>query len=60
MVEKLERLLLDINAAPETAEFFARTNWDVFTGNAAELRRFQLAEIRKWSDAAARAGIPKQ
>jgi tripartite-type tricarboxylate transporter receptor subunit TctC len=60
VVEKLEKLLLEINAAPETAEFFARTNWDVFTGNAAELRRFQLAEIRKWSDAAARAGIPKQ
>jgi len=41
-------------------EFFARTNWDAFSGNAAELHRFQVDEIRKWPSAAARAGIPKQ
>jgi len=58
--DKLEKLLVDISATPETAEFFARTNWDAFTGNAAELHRFQVDEIRKWSSAAARAGIPKQ
>ncbi|GMG94300.1 tripartite tricarboxylate transporter substrate binding protein [Cupriavidus metallidurans] len=60
IIAKLEKLMVDIYRTPETSEFLSRTSWDVFVGDAKALRTFQLAEIKKWSDAAERAGVPKQ
>lgn len=60
VLHKLEQAIVEIYSTRESAEFLARTNWDVFVAGADELRRFQLADIRRWSEAAEQAGIPKQ
>ena len=60
VIEKLAGVLLDIYRTADAAEFLARTNWEVFPVGPKELGVFQRDEIRKWDEAAQRAGIPKQ
>ena len=60
VIDKLAGVLLDIYRTADAAEFLARTNWEVFPVGPKELRVFQRDEIRKWDEAAQRAGIPKQ
>lgn len=60
VIDKLSRTLVDIYRTADAEAFLARTSWEAFPAGAAELGEFQLAEIRKWADAAERAGIPKQ
>jgi len=60
VIDKLAGVLLDIYRTADAAEFLARTNWEVFPVGPKELGVFQRDEIRKWDEAAQRAGIPKQ
>jgi tripartite-type tricarboxylate transporter receptor subunit TctC len=60
VIDKLAGVLLDIYRTADAAEFLARTNWEVFPVGPKELGVFQRDEIRKWDQAAQRAGIPKQ
>jgi len=60
IIDTLADTLLDIYRTPDAAEFLARTNWEVFPVGPKELGEFQRQEIRKWDEAAQRAGIPKQ
>ncbi|SEJ89498.1 tripartite tricarboxylate transporter substrate binding protein [Achromobacter sp. NFACC18-2] len=60
IIDALADTLLAIYRTPDAAEFLARTNWEVFPVGPKELGEFQRQEIRKWDEAAQRAGIPKQ
>ncbi|MFY0476895.1 Bug family tripartite tricarboxylate transporter substrate binding protein [Achromobacter marplatensis] len=60
IIDKLAGVLLGIFGTADAAEFLARTNWEVFPVGPKELGVFQRDEIRKWDQAAQRAGIPKQ
>lgn len=60
IIDTLADTLLAIYRTPDAAEFLARTNWEVFPVGPKELGEFQRQEIRKWDEAAQRAGIPKQ
>ncbi|NMK48678.1 tripartite tricarboxylate transporter substrate binding protein [Achromobacter sp. Bel] len=60
VIDKLAGVLLEIFRTTDAVEFMARTNWEVFPVGPQELGVFQRDEIRKWDEAAQRAGIPKQ
>ncbi|AVG40339.1 Bug family tripartite tricarboxylate transporter substrate binding protein [Achromobacter insolitus] len=60
IIDTLSDTLVSIYRTPDAAEFLARTNWEVFPVGPKELGAFQREEIRKWDEAAQRAGIPKQ
>ncbi|RZT92876.1 tripartite-type tricarboxylate transporter receptor subunit TctC [Advenella incenata] len=56
----LSQTLEDIYRTDDAKAFLAKINWEAFPGNSGDLARFQRTEIERWSQAAARAGIPKQ
>jgi tripartite-type tricarboxylate transporter receptor subunit TctC len=60
VIDTLSDTLLSIYGTQDAAEFLARTNWEVFPVGPKALGEFQRDEIRKWDQAAQRAGIPKQ
>lgn len=60
VIDTLSETLLAIYGTADAAEFLARTNWEVFPVGPKALGEFQREEIRKWDEAAQRAGIPKQ
>ncbi len=56
----LSKTLEDIYQTDDAKAFLAKINWEAFPGDANDLAGFQRTEIERWSQAAARAGIPKQ
>ncbi|WP_423199372.1 MULTISPECIES: Bug family tripartite tricarboxylate transporter substrate binding protein [unclassified Cupriavidus] len=60
VVKKLGDAAVEIFNSKDAAAFVGRTSGQVFAGGADVLRRFQLDEIKRWSNAAALAGIQKE
>lgn len=60
VVAKLGSAAVEIFKSKDAEEFIGRTNGQIFAGGPDVLRQFQLDEIKRWSAAAALAGIPKQ
>jgi tripartite-type tricarboxylate transporter receptor subunit TctC len=59
-VEKLAALLTQIEAMPETREFYERQGAETMTGGADEMRRFQAAEIALWKQIVVKAKVEQQ
>lgn len=57
IVDRLSQLVLQITAEPEALAFVAKVGGEPFPGDAAELRRYQVAQIEQWKRVAQRAGI---
>ncbi|AMG88984.1 tripartite tricarboxylate transporter substrate binding protein [Bordetella parapertussis] len=60
IVDTLSKAIVAIYEREQTRAFLAGTNWESFPVGPAELRRYQVDEIAKWSRAAEIAGIEKQ
>ncbi|SMP78965.1 Bug family tripartite tricarboxylate transporter substrate binding protein [Noviherbaspirillum suwonense] len=59
-VEKLASLLTQIEAMPETREFYERQGAETMAGGADEMRRFQAAEIALWKQIVVKAKVEQQ
>ena len=59
-VEKLSSLLTQIEAMPETREFYERQGAETMAGGADEMRRFQAAEIALWKQIVVKAKVEQQ
>jgi tripartite-type tricarboxylate transporter receptor subunit TctC len=59
-VEKLAALLTQIEAMPETRDFYERQGAETMTGGADEMRRFQAAEIALWKQIVVKAKVEQQ
>lgn len=57
ILDRLAQLVLQITAEPEAQAFIAKVGGETFAGDAAQLRRYQLAQIEQWKRIAQRAGI---
>jgi tripartite-type tricarboxylate transporter receptor subunit TctC len=58
--EKLAALLTQIARMPETREFYERQGAQTMDGGAAEMRRFQAAEIELWKQIVVKAKVEQQ
>lgn len=59
-VEKLASLLTQIEAMPETRDFYERQGAETMNGGADEMRRFQAAEIALWKQIVVKAKVEQQ
>jgi tripartite-type tricarboxylate transporter receptor subunit TctC len=60
VVKRLSDAAVEIFNSKEAAEFVGRTSGQIFAGGPDVMRKFQVDEIKRWSNAATLAGIPKQ